>query len=155
MASRVHDYGSLSDYLHKPSKSDPTICRNHLNCNPTIYIRTPYWTAVIFINPLRSSVISAVASPLPISPSHRASAMAVLALHIEQWRSITDENGRKRSAKASITFTFTIFYRKRKRYDIIRNENDIGITVISKTKIYDREHIDNGRNSLKRYFEKR
>ena len=66
-----------------------------------------------------------------------------------------DENGRKRSAKASITFTFTIFYRKRKRYDIIRNKNDIGITVISKTKIYDREHIDNGRNSLKRYFEKR
>ena len=47
------------------------------------------------------------------------------------------------------------FYRKGKQYDIIRNKNDIGITVISETKIYDREHINNDRNSWKRYFEKR
>ena len=31
----------------------------------------------------------------------------------------------------------------RKRYDIIRNENDIYIMVILETKLYDREHIDN------------
>ena len=36
-----------------------------------------------------------------------------------------------------------------KRYDIIRNENDIGITVISETKIYDRDNIDNDRNLSK------
>jgi len=51
--------------------------------------------------------------------------------------------------KSSIIFTFTFFYRKRKRCDIIENEDGIGITVISKTKIYDREYIDNDRNPTK------
>ena len=49
---------------------------------------------------------------------------------------IRDENGRKRSAKDSTTFTFIFFYRKRKRYGIFGNENDAGISVISKTEIY-------------------
>jgi len=63
-----------------------------------------------------------------------------------------DENGRKQSAKDSTIFTFIFFYRKRKRYGIFRNRNDAGIPVISKTEIYGREHIDNGRNSSKRYL---
>ena len=63
-----------------------------------------------------------------------------------------DENGRKRSAKDSTTFTFTFFYRKRKRYGIFGNENGAGISVISKMKIYGREHIDNGRNPSKWYL---
>jgi len=65
-----------------------------------------------------------------------------------------DENGRKRSAKDSTTFTFTFFHRKRKRYGIFGNENDAGIPVISKTEIYGREHIDNGRNPSKQYLKK-
>jgi len=48
-----------------------------------------------------------------------------------------DENGRKQSAKGFTIFTFTFFHQKRKRYDIIGNENDIGNAVISETKIYD------------------
>ena len=63
-----------------------------------------------------------------------------------------DENGRKRSAKDSTTFTFTFFYRKQNRYDIFRNKNGVGIPVISKTEIYSREHIDNGWNPSKRYL---
>ena len=63
-----------------------------------------------------------------------------------------DENGRKRSAKDSTTFTFTFFYRKRKRYGILGNENGAGIPVISKTKIYGQEHIDDGRNPSKQYL---
>ena len=60
-----------------------------------------------------------------------------------------DENGRKRSAKGSTTFTFTFFHRKRKQYDIIENENDIGNAVILETKIYGRGHIENDRNPSK------
>ena len=63
-----------------------------------------------------------------------------------------DENGRKRSAKDSTTFTFTFFYWKRKRYDILGNENGAGIPVILKTEIYGQEHIDNSRNPSKRYL---
>ena len=58
-----------------------------------------------------------------------------------------DENGQKRSAKGFTIFTFTFFHQKRKRYDIIGNENDIGNAVISETKIYGREHIDNDRET--------
>ena len=61
-----------------------------------------------------------------------------------------DENGRKQSAKDSTTFAFTFFHRKRKWYGIFGNKNDAGIPVISKTEIYDREHIDNNRNPSKR-----
>ena len=32
--------------------------------------------------------------------------------------------------------------------DIIRNENTMGITVISETKTYDQEHIDNYWNDI-------
>jgi len=63
-----------------------------------------------------------------------------------------DENGRKRSAKDSTTFTFIFFHQKRKRYGIFENENGAGIPVISKMEIYGREHIDNGRNPSKRYL---
>jgi len=44
-----------------------------------------------------------------------------------------DENGRKRSVKGSTIFTLTFFHRKRKRYDIIGNENGVGNVVISET----------------------
>ena len=67
---------------------------------------------------------------------------------------IRNENGGKRSVKGSTIFTLTFFHRKRKRYDIIENENDIGNAVILETKIYGRGHIENDRNPLKRYFEK-
>jgi len=60
-----------------------------------------------------------------------------------------DEKGRKRSAKDFTIFTFTFFHRKRKQYGICGNKNDAGILVISKTEIYSREHIDNGRNPSK------
>ena len=54
-------------------------------------------------------------------------------------------------------FHFHIFSSKRKRYNIIENENEngIGITIISETTIYDRDNINNDRNLMKRYFEKR
>jgi hypothetical protein len=47
-----------------------------------------------------------------------------------------------------VSITFTTFSSKTKGYDIIRNENGIGIPVISEAKIYDREHIDNDRNGI-------
>ena len=62
---------------------------------------------------------------------------------------IRDENGGKRSVKGSTIFTFIFFHRKRKRYGIFGNENDAGILVISETKIYGREAIDNDRNPSK------
>jgi len=34
----------------------------------------------------------------------------------------------------------------------LETKNDAGIPVISKTEIYGREHIDNGRNPSKRYL---
>ena len=68
------------------------------------------------------------------------------------YTSSRDENDRKRSAKDFTIFTFTFFHRKRKRYGIFGNRNDVGIPVISKTEIYGREHIDNGRNPSKRYL---
>ena len=49
-------------------------------------------------------------------------------------------------------FYFHIFYQKRKRYGIFGNENGAGTPVISKTEIYGREHIDNGRNPSKQYL---
>ena len=52
-------------------------------------------------------------------------------------------------------FRFHIFHQKQKRYDIIGNENGIGVTVISEMKIYDLEHNDNDWNLSKRYFENR
>ena len=60
-----------------------------------------------------------------------------------------DENGQKRSVKGPTIFTFIFFHRKRKRYGIFGNENDVGIPVISETKIYSREAIDNDRNPSK------
>ena len=56
--------------------------------------------------------------------------------------------------ESSTTFTFAFFYLKRKRYNIIENENGIGNVVISETKIYSREHIENDQNPLKWYLEK-
>lgn len=51
-------------------------------------------------------------------------------------------------------FHFHIFLSKMKTYDIIDNENGIGITAISEIKIYNQKHIDNYRNPLKQYFGK-
>ena len=50
-------------------------------------------------------------------------------------------------------FRFHIFHQKQKRYDIIGNENGIGVTVISEMKIYDWDNIDNDRNLSKQYIE--
>lgn len=46
-----------------------------------------------------------------------------------------DENGRKRSEEGITTFTFTFLARKRKRYDIVGNENGVGILIFSKTEL--------------------
>ena len=58
-------------------------------------------------------------------------------------------NGRQKTPPLLLSH---FFYRKRKRYGIFGNENGAGIPVISKTEIYGREHIDNGRNLSKRYL---
>jgi hypothetical protein len=52
------------------------------------------------------------------------------------------ENGRKRLT-GQIIFNFTLFFRKRNRYDIVGNENGINIPVNSKTKLFDQKYIDN------------
>jgi hypothetical protein len=54
------------------------------------------------------------------------------------WR-CRDENGRKRSIGGQITFIFIFFSRKQSRYDIVGNEYDTDIPVISKTIVVDRK----------------
>ena len=58
-------------------------------------------------------------------------------------------NDRRKAPPLSLSY---FFHRKQKRYGIFGNENDTGIPVISETKIYGREHIDNDRNPSKRYL---
>jgi hypothetical protein len=62
------------------------------------------------------------------------------------------ENGQKRSIGGQIIFSFTLFFQKRNRYDIVRNEKGIDIPVNSETKLFDQKYIDNDRKLWKRYL---
>ncbi len=55
------------------------------------------------------------------------------------YQSVRDENGRKRSERGKIVFTFTFIFENDIDNDIVGNEYGVDITGISETKLFDRK----------------